>query len=374
MKKIAILLKNYIPYNDAITFVINPTIKELCKNNKIDIFCVNRNIDFKCDTQNLKVIRVWEKSKIKWFLSKLFLKFFNYDKNRILFWNKYKKTVKKYCKKEKYDLVISTSCPFCNHELASQLKKKYNIKWIAYQFDPYSLNNIINNKKRKKYEKKVLSMADYIFLPEEYYNEYIKSGFDSFENKYKIFYFPIINMINHKETNDRIVFAGAFYENFREPIIPVKILKDINLNNELDIFYTCSNKLSDRIKKELESIEKVNLIRNAKKVICDKAINESKYLLNIGNKNSNQTPSKVFEYMSYGKPIINFYHGKSDTSYKVLKNYPLAINIDINSYNIAQIRKEILEKSKSIAFEEIKKHYPKECNFHIKTADFINKI
>ena len=33
-------------------------------------------------------------------------------------------------------------------------------------------------------------------------------------------------------------------------------------------------------------------------------------ILNIGNSNDDFTPSKTFEYIATGKPIVNFYYGK----------------------------------------------------------------
>ena len=47
------------------------------------------------------------------------------------------------------------------------------------------------------------------------------------------------------------------------------------------------------------------------------------YLVNIGNKTPYQVPSKIIEYMSSGKPIINIEQCDFDTSSRVLQNYPL---------------------------------------------------
>ena len=46
-----------------------------------------------------------------------------------------------------------------------------------------------------------------------------------------------------------------------------------------------------------------------------------------GNKVDNQVPSKIFDYISLGKPIINVYTSEKDPALEYLKQYPLALNI-----------------------------------------------
>ena len=51
-------------------------------------------------------------------------------------------------------------------------------------------------------------------------------------------------------------------------------------------------------------------------------------LLNLGNKNASLTPSKIFEYMSYGKPIISTFCVDNDTSAAYLRRYSCALLLD----------------------------------------------
>ena len=50
-------------------------------------------------------------------------------------------------------------------------------------------------------------------------------------------------------------------------------------------------------------------------------------LVNIGNLIINQIPSKIFEYISTGKPIINIYKTLKCPTLKYTKKYPLCLNI-----------------------------------------------
>ena len=57
---------------------------------------------------------------------------------------------------------------------------------------------------------------------------------------------------------------------------------------------------------------------------------ESDFLLNIGNTNTAMLPSKLFEYMSTGKPIICTYTSKYDTSNEYIIKYPNSILLNEN--------------------------------------------
>ena len=43
-------------------------------------------------------------------------------------------------------------------------------------------------------------------------------------------------------------------------------------------------------------------------------MSEADFLLNIGNSISSMVPSKIFEYISTGKPIISIYSNINDSS------------------------------------------------------------
>ena len=50
-------------------------------------------------------------------------------------------------------------------------------------------------------------------------------------------------------------------------------------------------------------------------------------LVNIGNAVDNQMPSKIFEYISTGKPVVNIYKSPECPTLKYLERYPLALNL-----------------------------------------------
>ena len=61
------------------------------------------------------------------------------------------------------------------------------------------------------------------------------------------------------------------------------------------------------------------------------AMNDADVLVNIGNSNPYQEPSKVIEYASTGKPIINIMSIKDDSSASLLAHYPSLFNVSYES-------------------------------------------
>jgi thiamine pyrophosphate-dependent acetolactate synthase large subunit-like protein len=57
------------------------------------------------------------------------------------------------------------------------------------------------------------------------------------------------------------------------------------------------------------------------------AMKEADFLINIGNANPYQLPSKVVEYACMGKPIINIIKVLTDSSANFLKSYPATFTI-----------------------------------------------
>ena len=95
----------------------------------------------------------------------------------------------------------------------------------------------------------------------------------------------------------------------------------------------------------------------------------------------NQVPSKLFSYISTGKPIINICENPDCPSKEYLEKYPLAISIDINDAeldnNVIEVENFIRANcSKTCNLLEISKIYrtctPKYCAMQMDKA--FNKI
>lgn len=82
-------------------------------------------------------------------------------------------------------------------------------------------------------------------------------------------------------------------------------------------------------------------------------------MVNIGNDCELQEPSKMFELLLTGLPILNFYYRK-DSQFEIIEKYPLGINVRIDG----EIGLELLEsfcnnnKNKQLPFREVVDIFP----------------
>ena len=75
------------------------------------------------------------------------------------------------------------------------------------------------------------------------------------------------------------------------------------------------------------------------------AMNDADILVNIGNKSIYQEPSKLVEYASTAKPVLNIISQKDDCSATFFKKYPAGLNIMEHS-----IEQKPIEIEKVITF------------------------
>ena len=384
---ILFITHEYYPFPSAITNCLNPIINSLKKNN--NVFILTRKInDSKKEEiiDNVKIYRVEDDyntnlKKRDETKNKLF-KFYYKTKFHLMYKkqikstndgyfsvNKMIKKGKKIAKNEKIDMIISCSFPFTSHVIASKIKNK-SIKWIAYQFDPYTYNYTLLNdgKLNKRLEKEIsiLSKTDKIFITEENYKENLKTELTKLKSKYIVLPYALIKKPNiDVKTNKNsisLVFAGTLYKDIREPFKMLDILNKTYDSLEIHLYYSAEQYINDLLKEYIKKMPNLIIHYKEKKEVCDIALANTNIVLNIGNIMLNQTPSKVYELISLGKPIINFYTNSEDTSKNILKNYPLCYNVDMNNFtNYDDLKKFIIEnKDKIISFEEATKLYLKQ--------------
>ncbi len=270
-----------------------------------------------------------------------------------------KKTVDKLMKKEKFTHIVMAQEPYFSIESAIDIK---NCKKIIYQLDPHGLN-VVKQKnekeKRIKIENENFEKADIIFTTPVLYDEYINlDGYKKFKSKYKPIEFPNINRINKEKSiidfdknYINITFCGTLEDGYRSPKIFLDSIKDFK--DKVRVYFV-GDILSKTAK---EYAKKENNIFVHDRVSAKQAfgiLQESDFLLNIGNNIYNQVPSKIFDYFSLGKPIINLQKLEECPAECYFKKYPLV-------FTMKSLEKERLfnflteYKGKTIDFEDVKK-------------------
>lgn len=258
----------------------------------------------------------------------------------------------------KYDVIISCSAPFALHVIASELLKRGIAKdWFPIFLDPFVNNKTAKKtriKKRQKIAESVLSCANTIFMLDGIMAENVRMGFNPNYHK-KVVEFTMPNLVKShliegctadSGAKVKMFYAGLFYKKIRNPKKMFEIINKMPSGYELNIYGTGCNKLVSKYTTLDDN--KFKYWGVVEHDVCLQNLQASNILVNLSNTITNQMPSKVFEYVSYGKPIINFYFNDNDVSLKYLKKYPIAFNINVNSYTDEDVKNliEFCEKNK----------------------------
>lgn len=260
---------------------------------------------------------------------------------------RFKKAAIKLHKENNFDAVISVYTPIESLLAGYELKKLYpDIKFYPYFLDSlsggfgprcFSKEKVI--KRCLKTEKRVFQKAEKVVVMKSskpHHEKYNPEFFD------KIVFLDVptfcknnacIN-IGQKKPEDspiKFLYVGSISQAIRDPRGLIHALADVREENItcefvgridcLHLFEPLQNKLGEKLlfSGQLPHSE------------VAKKMSEADVLLNIGNKLSTMTPSKLFEYISYGKPIISTYETDDDPCIEYLKSYPLSLLLDCRS-------------------------------------------
>ncbi len=293
------------------------------------------------------------------------------------------RALKSLAKQEEFDCIISVSAMMSNHYLGWKLKKHTSARWYAYYFDPYSFNKGEKGTFRQKcrLENKLLERADGIVITQQMQKEFSSCKLSRHLDKAVVCEFPNVTERTDSKQNTMIVFdpayincvfTGYIYANIRNPkyfldlllesdsLIRFYIVGGISTESKEINFEYYKEKLKDR----LQIIGKVSL-DEAFRIMHDADI-----LINIGNAVQNQLPSKIFDYISTGKPIVNLCKVENCLTVPYLQKYPYALNL----FEPNGIEKETVEvfetfckssKGKRVSFEDVQRMY------HTSTPEYV---
>ena len=256
-----------------------------------------------------------------------------------------------------YDLLISVSLPFTSHLVAYTLNKKRGTRWIMDIGDPFYLkkdapenNKYLYSYLNKYFENKFYKHASKVVFTHKESMEHHKKTFDTLNQKSSllppVFHTKInkkTNNFNYKKTPVKVAYFGVLTIGVRTPDNFLSFINALDINNIEIHWYT--NEDSKHMIKSVYSKSSKNFFHDM--VPRDEALdlmnNEYHALLNIGNQNPFQLPSKVIEYISTGKPIIHYSEITDDPVVGILNERSNSIIINRNT-NPEQAKKEFKEK------------------------------
>ena len=288
----------------------------------------------------------------------------------------YKAELKLWIKRHlnEFDVIVANSMPFYPLEIASKYGDKKPV--VLYKMEPIA--RYVHHgdfEKGKQIEEAWDNSASAIITEGLIYKFY--QQYASKENlaKTTIAGFPCIIKREQREVEHRLpknkinlVYVGKFYYQKRDPRYLFALMdrlheKGIQLTIAGGYYYSGLPK--EVISKYFTNkIPYITYLGELPAEQADALLNEADVLVHLGNRISDKMPSKILDYISSGKPIVNIYGIDDCPTLPYLERYPMALNIKdgtvITDDLIEQISDFIIQsKGKQIPFEQIEKEYKK---------------
>lgn len=279
-------------------------------------------------------------------------------------------------RKNKVDAIFSVCSPLSAHCAALRFRESHRaIHWVAYTVDLYAIPERIRPffctlEKLSKKELRILQGADAVFISEEIYTNHseIVANLNNVERlPYVIPEREIIedNPKSLEKAHIDCVFAGSLYKELRNPKVMLDVFSRMT-DKRIKLHLYCAG-CDDLVMKYSSKCDSIIVHGRVKYEEIQRVYQKADVLVNIGNANTDFIPSKTFEYIATGKPIINFYYGIEPDN--VLRKYPLAFHISNTKMqcSICGIE-EFLEmnRDKVLLREEVEELYPQNSSSYVK--------
>lgn len=162
----------------------------------------------------------------------------------------------------------------------------------------------------------------------------------------------------------RLCYTGSLIRKVREADYLIDLLRAAPWSTKVCAnFYVMGNG-ADAVPTE-QTNGAIQIVNHGQvsKAAANEAVLNADFLINIGEVQGRQVSSKIFEYMSTGKPIIHLAYVQDDSVTKILEKYPLALCLLQDRHrmreNGIQLNNFIkLRARESVPFDEIKSIYP----------------
>lgn len=346
--------------------------------------------------QKIEKSRTWLEKK--WYCMLMLLKkiiFYVYrcfSKNGLFvsFENKMYRKLVDIGRKKKIDCIISVAEP---HESSAavyryKMRDGSNAKWLIYQMDRFAnANSIYTNKLDRwikeprlyKTELDYLQACDRLIILNPIMQHYSQTCFAAYADKitatdHALLVKPAVEVVGSDDTCVRLIYGGSLDKSLRNPAIALQVVmeaaKSESLKFDLYTFGNCDSLLETAMR------ESDGVIMNHQAVPRDELVRiiaRSDVLVSIGNKSDNEVPSKFFDYLSYGLPIVHFYFSDHDVILEYLKKYPLSLCVKIQENSIEEkgaLLADFCREAKGIiySFTDI------ENNFEQCTPSYVAKV
>lgn len=240
------------------------------------------------------------------------------------------------------DIIVPVGGYFSTVRAALTFSKRNKCHLVPYLVDPCSTNETATLKSlpaREALEDEIYRQANRIIVTPIMYCEFAKKYQ---MNKFVAMEFAnvIVDKKSHvKEPHNNIIctYIGRLYAG-RNIDTAIKMLDNAQNANNIELRLVGVS--DDEVHYSPKNL-KIKCFGYVSLIEAKKELENSDVLINIGNTMRNQVPSKVFEYISSRKPILNICQSEYCPTIPYLKKYPLALSVVSDSVIEESIEDEI---------------------------------
>lgn len=227
--------------------------------------------------------------------------------------------------------------------IAADAVKRENprIQYIPYMLDAFyggQTPRLMSEKQKRKkafaWENRLFSRADGIVMMKPAQEVYRQDGLQpAYLEKTVFLDLPMLNVGNLPVTNRKkeketvFLFAGSMPRNIRDPQHLLDLFRSVPEPDWRLVFVGPSDfeSVIDAASASDPRIQRIGPVSHQQAVAH---MASADYLVNIGNNLAYMVPSKIFEYMSFGKPVISTVKIPNDPCLPYLKQYGNALALE----------------------------------------------
>ncbi|NQV51351.1 MAG: hypothetical protein HQ507_12695 [Candidatus Marinimicrobia bacterium] len=275
-----------------------------------------------------------------WFLPGRPKPYWLWPDNLIWYYSKAYKQLEKNNAHENIDTLLTINSPFPAHLAGLKFKRKYpHVRWLTFTIDPFTRASDFSNRWLFRSlktridtaeEKGVFKTADLNFVSEEVYETDTELFAEVVDKVIPIPYLlqraePAGGASRFAKEKINLIYTGRFYRSIRNPEYFLKIfclMENPDITLHLFTFSDCDDLIDKYVNQSSGRI--IRHVPVTPDQIPD-ILNWANILVSVGNSTTSFKPSKLFEYLATGKPILHI--NQSNQHDEVLEKYPLSLQV-----------------------------------------------